>query len=231
MAGPASLECAFFRRNLSFYSQKTEKEELKEKLKEAVRLGDADYARSLIEQGIDPKEIRLFGESTLLHSASIYGNISMIKLLLEIGLDTNASDMEKITPLHEAIIVWSPTCREAVQLLLDAGADINAISNFGTPLDLAISRGNIYLQKYLTERGAETEESLIAKKREQEGVSSAGGLQEKEICAICLEDLYEKDRMVISRCQHVFHRDCVLSWIQANKRVESVGCPLCRGAI
>mmetsp|Transcript_452 Transcript_452/g.658 ORF Transcript_452/g.658 Transcript_452/m.658 type:complete len:203 (-) Transcript_452:186-794(-) len=42
-------------------------------------------------------------------------------------------------------------------------------------------------------------------------------------CSICIDKFQEGDGVIISACSHVFHRDCVLEWLQ--KKDE---CPMCR---
>lgn len=45
-------------------------------------------------------------------------------------------------------------------------------------------------------------------------------------CNVCFEDICENDNqtfLLINACQHVFHKDCVLSWL-----VQHLTCPLCR---
>ncbi len=45
--------------------------------------------------------------------------------------------------------------------------------------------------------------------------------KEKEICPICREDL--EDRVKITACKHLFHPDCLATWLK-NHRI----CPTCR---
>lgn len=56
------------------------------------------------------------------------------------------------TPLH--VIVWRNDL-QAAQLLLRAGADVNAQGDMGyTPLHVAVSEGNVAMVKVLLEAGA-----------------------------------------------------------------------------
>jgi hypothetical protein len=50
-----------------------------------------------------------------------------------------------------------------------------------------------------------------------------------EQCSICLEGIYTKSELVSTKCSHVFHKECMVPWIQ--KCIDcssSYSCPLCR---
>lgn len=42
-------------------------------------------------------------------------------------------------------------------------------------------------------------------------------------CSICIDKFQEGDDVIISACSHVFHRDCVLVWLERKDE-----CPMCR---
>mmetsp|Transcript_27514 Transcript_27514/g.75772 ORF Transcript_27514/g.75772 Transcript_27514/m.75772 type:complete len:365 (+) Transcript_27514:124-1218(+) len=50
-----------------------------------------------------------------------------------------------------------------------------------------------------------------------------GDLNKKEHCAICLQDFESGDKIGDISCSHVFHSDCLKSWIQRKNY-----CPLCQ---
>lgn len=54
-----------------------------------------------------------------------------------------------------------------------------------------------------------------------------------EQCSICLSGLAEG--LVITKCEHIFHQDCIARWIQecrpANGGAHSASCPQCRKSI
>ncbi len=44
-----------------------------------------------------------------------------------------------------------------------------------------------------------------------------------ESCSICLDEYHGGDRVGILSCEHIFHKDCIYSWLNRQKT-----CPLCR---
>jgi ankyrin repeat protein len=70
--------------------------------------------------------------------------------------DVNDRGLFGSTPLSVAITWGNP---EAVRLLIDAGADVNAITELGrTLLHDAVSFGNIEIVRLLLERGAQSDQ-------------------------------------------------------------------------
>jgi hypothetical protein len=47
-----------------------------------------------------------------------------------------------------------------------------------------------------------------------------------DICSICLEEIQDKDRYELLRCPHVYHKACILKWLE-----KSNTCPECRQII
>lgn len=67
-----------------------------------------------------------------------------------VAIDSHDSDGD--TPLH--LIVWRNDL-EAVQLLVDAGANVNTVGDMGeTPLHVAVKGGNVSIVKILLKAGA-----------------------------------------------------------------------------
>ena len=48
------------------------------------------------------------------------------------------------------------------------------------------------------------------------------------MCSICLQELFDGDRVSVGDCNHIFHKDCMMQWV-----VQSQGrdCPNCRSEI
>ena len=98
-------------------------------------------------------------ESTVLHSASYYGNLQMVQVLLRFKADVNARDRDDWTPLYylsNSAYFSQQSHANVARVLLEHGADVNACSNRRvTPLHLAVrSRRKIDLVRVLLEHGA-----------------------------------------------------------------------------
>jgi len=44
------------------------------------------------------------------------------------------------------------------------------------------------------------------------------------LCSICLEPFILRDKVIILKCKHGYHEDCIRKWFSEN----NVTCPLCR---
>ncbi len=90
---------------------------------------------------------------TQLHTAACNNHIGVLKGLLMMRPKPNVDvkDREQHTPLTLAI---KQGCRESVKLLLDNGADATAAGGFGSPLHLAVAKGELWVVKELLARGA-----------------------------------------------------------------------------
>ncbi len=83
----------------------------------------------------------------LMHSASVNGQPSVIRLLKEIGLDPNIKDKNGLTPLHDASRSGKP---EVTETLLDLGADASIEDNNGrTAFTVAWQYGQIKIMSLL----------------------------------------------------------------------------------
>jgi ankyrin repeat protein len=133
--------------------------------------GDEQVVRLLLQAGADP-EIRI-GDWSALSQAAGAGNIPVVKVLLEFGADVNTRtpdfssswgqpyydlwpivepEWRDTRPLYGAVCTGSI---ELVNLLLDRGADINALSYGWTALQAAAGQGNCQMAELLLARGAD----------------------------------------------------------------------------
>ncbi len=90
-----------------------------------------------------------------LHFAIQSRDISAIRRALEAGADANEKDQligRQYTPLHVAVDLG---VMEIVELLVKHGADINATSDSGTPLLLAVERKQDAIARALLVKGAD----------------------------------------------------------------------------
>jgi ankyrin repeat protein len=102
--------------------------------------------------------------NTLLHSAAYYGDLEMVQVLLEYGVEVDAQNSYCSTPLSLA----SRGCHDdprVVRLLIERGADPNPRGSKGfkrgskgfTPLHYALERGTIEIARVLIEHHASVE--------------------------------------------------------------------------
>ena len=97
-----------------------------------------------------------FHSSRALHCAAFYGNLSLLSLLVEAGVNVNATKINGKTALHSALEGNNRRITECVELLLKAGAAVNVVSTFGLkPFDLALNRGYRRTYPLLLRAGAE----------------------------------------------------------------------------
>ena len=96
---------------------------------------------------------------TPLHSAAFYGNLEMIQVLLDYGVDVHAKRSGGGTPLHEAVDGIHHCDARIVRLLIAHGADPNKRNEYGTtPLHLAAAaEGMVEIVRLLIEHGADVE--------------------------------------------------------------------------
>lgn len=130
----------------------------------AVRLGDADVGKVLIDAGADVN-IKESGDVTLLHLAGLCPAHDRAKavteLLIAYDLDVNAKcttaknvEIQGFTPLHVAA---SKGHVGMAEVLIKGGADVNAqvSRNHYTPLHTAVRDGHKEMAELLIEKGAE----------------------------------------------------------------------------
>jgi ankyrin len=116
----------------------------------------------LLEHGAEV-DTRDKDQWTPLHVASYFGNVEIVRLLLDHGADpeANAESDSGEKPLHQVSYGKYKSHEDGVrvaQLLLDRGVDVNARRNdHQTPLHVASYFGNVEIVHLLLDRGADPE--------------------------------------------------------------------------
>ena len=93
------------------------------RLMAAIRTNDRTVIDASLRGQTRVANMRGTGGSTPLMTAALYGDVALLKRLLAAGADPNAANNAGATAL-----MWAAPDAEKMQLLLDAGADVNARS-------------------------------------------------------------------------------------------------------
>lgn len=124
---------------------------------EASALGEVDLLRRLIEE--DPYRANAWSPDGFfpLGLAAFFGHPEAVRILLAGGSDVAATarNAMKVQSLHAAAAAHNPV---SVRLLLEAGADPNAVQQAGyVPLHEAAGKGDMALAELLVAHGARTD--------------------------------------------------------------------------
>ena len=116
-----------------------------------------DIIRLFLERGVDADSMSS-SQSTMLHVAVQRASLEFVRLLLDCDANINARDENGQTPLHGVMDNIKDDMEDhflAMLLLLDHGADVDALDNFySTPLSMASYFGSIKATRLLLEYGA-----------------------------------------------------------------------------
>lgn len=119
----------------------------------AAEYGHAEIVRMMLEAGADVDTRGIGGPSAIQLAASL-GRADVVRLLLAAGADQTS---KRVTCTFD-----DPLCRAAsngheqvVQILLDAGEDVNGPSASDSPLYAAAGNEEIPMMRFLLERGAD----------------------------------------------------------------------------
>ena len=103
-------------------------------------------------------EPRGYFENTPLHSAAYYGDLEMVQVLLDYGVDVNSQNSFGYTPLDSASRDGHRNDAGVARLLIAHGADPNSRDVLGfTSLHRASDSGRIEIVRLLIEHGAKVE--------------------------------------------------------------------------
>ncbi|GMY20820.1 ankyrin repeat, PH and SEC7 domain containing protein secG [Fagus crenata] len=107
-------------------------------LHHSAGIGDIELLRSLLSKGVDVDSQSDAG--TPLIWAAGHGQQDAVKVLLEHHANPNAETDDNITPLLSSVAAGSLACLE---LLIQAGANVNISAGGATPLHIAADNGSL----------------------------------------------------------------------------------------
>ena len=121
-------------------------------LLDALRDGDSAQVRRMIQAGAPVTAVDDFDSSALMYAA-LYADLHTVRFLLDKGSDPNHADKSGATAL-----MWAIPDEAKVRLLIDRGAQVNAVSpsTGRTPLLIAAGRpGAARIVRMLLDKGAD----------------------------------------------------------------------------
>ena len=125
-------------------------------LLEAIRLGDIDSVRHLVQAGANVNQTDPWGE-TPLHEAIRKGNAEILQILVDAGADANGRDGAGNSAIHVAVRQDNP---EIVRILVDAGTDANERDAVGNPaIQVAIVLNKPDMVQILIDAGVDANET------------------------------------------------------------------------
>ncbi len=118
---------------------------------EATSLGHFDMVKFLLENGA--KIDQLPGGDPIIHEAVRSGDPEIVDLLVNYGVDINATDFLGCTPLHES--ASEDEFLDVTKYLVNKGVNIDALDGFNcTPLNASALHGCLETAKFLVSSGA-----------------------------------------------------------------------------
>lgn len=85
-----------------------------------------------------------------------------------------------------------------------------------------------YKKRYNRSNNATGEkEAVAAANAEHEADAESTSSHSLMMCSICLHELYKGDCVYVADCNHFFHRDCMVQWVES----KGMDCPNCRTEI
>ena len=120
----------------------------------AVEHGSVEAVQLLLDHGAPLEDINKYGWTPLLLAVFLRDDTSIAQILLDAGAKINNQGLKPFggTPLHVAAQLEHTN---HVKLLLERGADPNAIGYWWTPLHVACFKLNVDIARLLLEHGAD----------------------------------------------------------------------------
>ncbi|XP_042025226.1 ankyrin-1-like [Salvia splendens] len=120
-------------------------------LHHAVEIGNFEICKFLITTVKVYIDTLNYNGDTPLAEAVIGEHVKIVKFLVKHGAEISLPNIEGFTPLHYAVLKDN---MELMEFLLRKDALVDVDSVDGTPLQIAVSRGNVQAVKYILSRGA-----------------------------------------------------------------------------
>lgn len=123
----------------------------------AVKSGNREIVKMLLDRRVALNISFDDATGSPLDSAVAAGDPEIVRMLIKAKADVNYKMRGAVTALHTACLQSeSSAADEIITVLIDSGADINAVTHFGvTPLMNAVEADNGGAVKILLERGAD----------------------------------------------------------------------------
>jgi len=121
----------------------------------------------------------------MMHDASASGRLTIIRSLLDRGIDVNSRNTDRETSLHVA----SEQGRlEVARLLIDRGADVNCRDNVGqTPLHMSSESGHLDVSRLLLDHGAHVDTACQHRNTALHRTTSISGGRHFEVARLLIE--------------------------------------------
>lgn len=145
----------------------------------------------------------------------VFSNLSNLSNLNDISDISDISDFEEIhqIELNQRVINSVYSLRRTIELRVNNEYIIN----------------NINFEEFINDFENETEyEDIKITLSESEFSKLNSVILDESIlinkdCSICLDKLLLSNNLIILKCNHIYHKDCIKSWFN-----QSTKCPICR---